>query len=293
VAAVGNDDQAPASPWRYASYPAALPHVLGVSAVTESGSVPKFSNRDRIYNDLAAPGDRILSTFPGPLTSRFPACSEQGFSSCGPEEYREAQGTSFSAPQVSAAAAILLSLRPKLRPEQVTAILQRSAVDVDASTGCPACATGRDALSGWGRLDVAAAIAALSESLPLRDRFEANDDAGPRAAGISGSNRRISATVDFWDDQDDVYAIGLRKGQRVYVGLTGAEPTADLSLALWLPATRSIEDVRNFRFRSRVSARPGGREYFSFRARAGGTYFVQVRMSSPGVTSYRLAIVKG
>ena len=27
VAAVGNSDQAPESPWKYASYPAALPHV--------------------------------------------------------------------------------------------------------------------------------------------------------------------------------------------------------------------------------------------------------------------------
>ena len=34
VAAVGNGDEAPKSPWPYASYPAALPHVLGVSALT-------------------------------------------------------------------------------------------------------------------------------------------------------------------------------------------------------------------------------------------------------------------
>jgi subtilisin family serine protease len=293
VAAVGNDDQAPRSPWPYASYPAALPHVLGVSAYTHVGTVPRFSNRDRIYNDLAAPGEGILSTFPRPLTARFPACSEQGFSSCGPDEYREAQGTSFSAPQVSAAAAILLSLRPHLKPEQVTAILERSAVDLSAETGCPACSVGRDALSGWGRLDVAAAITALSGPLPLRDRYETNDDAGPRAAGVSGSNRRIYATVDFWDDQDDVYAIGLRKRQRVYVGLTGPEPSADLSLALWLPETKSVEDVRSFRLRARLSARLGAREYFSFRAPASGTYFVQVRMSSPGTTLYRLTIVKG
>ncbi|MGH3126352.1 MAG: S8 family serine peptidase, partial [Gaiellaceae bacterium] len=33
VAAVGNSDQPPTRPWKYASYPAALPHVLGVSAM--------------------------------------------------------------------------------------------------------------------------------------------------------------------------------------------------------------------------------------------------------------------
>jgi subtilisin family serine protease len=292
VAAVGNGDQAPTSPWKYASYPAALPHVLGVSATTESGGVPKFSNRDRIYNDLAAPGEQILSIFPRPLTARYPACSEQGYSSCGPDDYREAQGTSFAAPIASAAAAVLLSLRPTLWPEQVTSILERTAVDLDAETGCAACAVGRDALSGWGRLDVAAAIAALDGLSPQRDRYEANDDAGARAYTVSGSDRRINATLDFWDDQDDVYAVRLQRRQRMYVGLTGIGSSSDLSLALWLPSTRAIEGVVNARFRVKISARAGAREYFSYRAPATGVYFVQVRMSSPGSTSYRLAIVK-
>jgi hypothetical protein len=293
VAAVGNGDQAPTSPWRYASYPAALPHVIGVSAITQAGSVPKFSNRDMVFNDISAPGDEILSTFPRPLTARFPACVEQGYSSCGPDEYREAQGTSFATPQVSAAVAVLLGTRPGLRPEQVSAILERTAVDVDATSGCQQCAPGRDELSGWGRLDVVAALGALSEPLPLRDRYEANDDVGRRAQGLSGRDRLIRATVDFWDDQDDVYAFRLRAGQRVYIGLKGVESGADLSLALWLPGTRSIEGVGSLRFRAKVSARSGPREYFSFRAPAAGPHFVQVRMSSPGDTRYRLRIVKG
>ena len=56
VAAVGNSDEVPPRPWPFASYPAALPHVLGVSALARDGSVPAFSNRDKIYNDIAAPG---------------------------------------------------------------------------------------------------------------------------------------------------------------------------------------------------------------------------------------------
>ena len=294
VAAVGNDDLAPTSPWSYASYPAALPHVLGVSSFAYGGAVPRFSNRDRVYNDLAAPGEQILSTFPRQLTARYPTCSQQGYSSCGPDEYREAQGTSFSAPQVSAAAALLFSLRPTLRSEQVTSILERTTVDLDSETGCPACPFGRDYMSGWGRLDVTAAIESLDEHIPLRDSYEANDDAGPRAFDLTGSDKRIriKATVDFWDDQDDVYAITLREGQRVYIGLTGDVPSDDLNLALWSPATRSIDDVRSARRRVRVSARLGAREYFSYGALKLGTYFVQVRMSSPGAVRYRLVIVK-
>ena len=43
------------SPWRFADYPAALPHVIGVAALAEDGTVPGFSNRDPIYVDIAAP----------------------------------------------------------------------------------------------------------------------------------------------------------------------------------------------------------------------------------------------
>jgi len=293
VAAVGNSDQAPASPWKYASYPAALPHVLGVSAVSDTGAVPKFSNRDRIYNDIAAPGLRILSALPRPLTSRYPSCTDQGYSICGPEEYREAQGTSFAAPQVSAAAAVLLSLRPTLRPEQVTALLEATAVDLELSTGCVACGVGRDAYSGRGRLDVAAAIGALDKRLPERDFYETNDDLGSRAYTVFGSYRRIQATVDFWDDQDDVYAIALDRNQPVYVGLTGVDTTVDLSLGFWLPRARSVERVADFRYRVRTSARDGSRQYLSYKPRARGTFYVQVRMSSPGATRYRLVVVKG
>jgi subtilisin family serine protease len=293
VAAVGNSDQAPASPWKYASYPAALPHVLGVSATNDTGGIPSFSNRDVIFNDLAAPGLDILSILPRPLTARFPQCSEQGYSSCGPDEYREAQGTSFAAPQVTAAAAVLLSLNPTLQPEQVTKILQSTAIDLDRGNGCEACAEGRDAYSGWGRLNVAAAIAALAGPLPARDSYEANDDLGERSYPVSGVNRRLRARVDFWDDQDDVYAIRLDRNQPVYVGLTGSDTSVDLSLAFWLPRARSVERVADFRYRVRTSARPGARQYLSYRPELAGTYYIQVRISSPGATRYRLAIVKG
>ncbi len=101
IAAVGNAEQGATKPWPYASYPAALPHVLGVSALARDGSVPLFSNRDKIYNDIAAPGAGIISTMPLEMTAPFKECLDQGFSSCGPEEWRKGEGTSFAAPQVT------------------------------------------------------------------------------------------------------------------------------------------------------------------------------------------------
>jgi hypothetical protein len=291
VAAVGNGDQAPSQPWRYASYPAALPHVLGVSALGKDGSAPAFSNRDAVYNDLAAPGQEIVSTFPRTLTQRYPQCSEQGYSTCGPDEYRSAEGTSFAAPQVSAAAATLLGIRPDLRPEQVTALLQRTAVDANAATGCRACPLQRDRLTGWGRLDVTAAVQALGGQLPLRDRLEPNDDAGAQAVQLWGNRSRVDATLDFWDDQNDVYAIRLERGQRLFVSVVGPRG-ADVNLVLWRPGTKAVEDLRRQDLRARQSARPGSSEHVAYRAPRAGVYFAHVKMATANAGRYRLTLVK-
>jgi subtilisin family serine protease len=292
VAAVGNGDQAPAEPWRYAFYPAALPHVLGVSAVGRSGAVPGYSNRDPVYNDLAAPGADIVSTFPRRLTRERPTCREQGYTPCATPSFRPVDGTSFAAPLVSGAAATLLSLRPELRPEQVTGVLERTAVDADASTGCGRCAPGRDPFTGWGTLDVAAALGALEGPLPSVDALEANDDAGAAARFLSGTWRRrlVEATTDYWDDQDDVYAVYVRRGTRIDVVLRGDE--GDLSLALWRPGSSTVQGIAHQRDRLRMSARSGPREYVGVRAEESGWHYVQVRMESAGEATYRLAIAR-
>jgi subtilisin family serine protease len=291
VAAVGNAERGATQPWPFASYPAALPHVLGVSALARDGSVPLFSNRDKIYNDIAAPGAGIVSTMPLELTAPFKDCVEQGYSTCGPEEWRKGEGTSFAAPQVTAAAAVLLAVRPKLRPEQVTALLTETARDVNAATGCRACPPRRDAFTGWGRLDVTAALRQLAGVIPPRDAFEPNDDAGTAAVQLWGRIRRIEATLDFWDDQSDVYAIRLRRGQPVYVSLRGPAGT-DTNLILWHPGTKHVDDLSSLQLVARQSARPGPREFLSYRATATGTFYVQVKLGSRGAGKYKLAIVK-
>ena len=294
IAAVGNSDEVPPRPWPFASYPAALPHVLGVSALARDGSVPAFSNRDRIYNDISAPGQAILSTFPLGLTAAAKECPEQGYSSCavaGFEDFRKGEGTSFAAPQVSAAAAVLLAARPSLRPEQVTALLTRTARDVNAASGCRVCPLQRDALTGWGRLDVTAALRALSGPLPPRDRFEPNDDAGGRAFRLWGQASRIEATLDFWDDQNDVYAIRLRRGQPVYVRVRGPAGH-DTNLILWRPGTKHVDDLASLGRVVRQSARPGPREWLSYTASKTGIYYVQVKLGARGAGRYKLVIVK-
>ena len=265
-----------------------------MSALARDGSVPDFSDRDRIFNDLAAPGQDIVSTYPRALSK--PGCVPAGYSDCGSEDYRRAEGTSFAAPQVSGAAALLLSTNPSLAPDQVSAVLTRTAVDANASTGCRECPFGRDALSGWGRLDVTGAIAqATSGRLPPADRLEANDDAGPRARTLFGARGgRVQATVDFWDDQSDVYRVFLRRGQRLYASLTGR---AGAKLSLWRPGTMTVEglSLRVQRQRIMHSRTRGTQERLAFRAprkRGRGWYYVQVKLGTPGAGPYTLAYAK-
>ena len=293
VAAVGNGPQSPATPWPYAHYPAALPHVIGVAALTEDGSVPRFSNRDHLYVDVAAPGRSIFSTVPRALTAERPACVDQGYSNCGPREFSRSEGTSFAAPQVTAAAALLLATDPDLHPDQVAALIERSAVDVNPATGCADCPYGRDRFSGWGRLDIQAALDLLdSGRLVTADRYESNDDAGPWAHALWGTRQTVDATLDFWDDHVDVYRLKIHKGQRFFARLT-LPKRVDVSLRLWKPGTKSVESLHSPQsFRAAQSLRVGLQERLAYRAPESGWYYLEARLGSPGSSPYRLSLVK-
>jgi subtilisin family serine protease len=294
VAAVGNGDQAPRMPWRYASYPAALPHVIGVSALARDGSVPAFSNRDVRYNDVSAPGVEIYSTLPKQLTSQRSTCVFQSYSECGPSEFKKAEGTSFAAPQVAGAAAQLFSVAQQLnlevRAEQVVSLLTRSAEDATPLTGCRRCEYDHDRFTGWGRLDVAAAIDALrSGPLGAVDAYEPNDNAGPRAWRLGDGRTHVLASLDFWDDQLDVYRIHLRRGEGLRASIRGFAGT-DMNLVLYKPGLRRLGGTANRRLLAARSARPGAVESVTYRARASGWYFVQVGMRRQGAGPYSLRL---
>ena len=292
VAAVGNGDEAFSQPWPYASYPAALPHVIGVSALTRTGNVPDYSNRDPVFNDLSAPGSGIFSTLPLAITAQRPLCTDQGFSDCGPDDYRNPEGTSFAAPQVSAAAAVLFATAPSLTNSQATTLLEHSADDVNAATGCARCALLHDPLSGWGRLDIAKAVAALAGPLPSPDRYETNDDAGTQAYTLWGKQRKVTATVDYYDDRVDVYRIALSGRERLTAKLVGGWPGANVTLVLWRPGTMRVDQSPAQSLRAAQAITPGSRQHIAFTAPGRGWYYVEVKVSSPGYGPYTLTLGK-
>ena len=290
VAAAGNADDAPATPWPFASYPAALPHVIGVAALTRSGNVSAFSDRDPVYVDIAAPGEGILSTFPRALTAIRSGCLDQGYSSCGPSEYRAAEGTSFAAPQVTAAIATVLSVRPKLTAGQAATIVERTASDVSAGTGCRRCPLLRDQFTGWGALNVEAALRSLAGPAPAPDALEPNDTAAG-AYPLWGLPRSIAATIDYWDDPVDVYRVRLRKGQALVVALDGPVGV-QTELSLWLATSPRVDTSAPAAARYLVSLASGltDSQHLVAVAPADGFYLVAVRAAKPGSGPYVLRV---
>lgn len=144
VAAAGNMNESAPPSW-----PAADPNTLAVTATNRNNSFTNFDQRGD-YIDLSAPGDDILSTNP-----EVESCD----SPTPPAGYTCSQGTSFAAPFVSGAAALLFSARPGITAAQVRFLLTSTATDL----GDP----GKDTTFGAGLLNLPAAFAALNIMFPL------------------------------------------------------------------------------------------------------------------------------
>jgi subtilisin family serine protease len=117
-------------------YPAAFDGVIGVGAVDKNNSIESYSTRGG-HVSLVAPGTDVLTT------------AING-------SYAAVTGTSFSAPQVSGVAALILSINPNLTANQVRTILTQSADDLGSS--------GKDDDFGYGILNAKKALE-LAKSL--------------------------------------------------------------------------------------------------------------------------------
>ncbi len=187
VASAGNEGPAAAP-----QFPAASPSALGVAGVATNDVVADFSNVGP-HIALTAPAVDVVGPVPG------------GFS--------RADGTSFAAPTVAGAAAIVLSVNPDATPAQVAASIAASATDISAQN------PGLSGLIGAGRLD----ITALSASLGLAPPYPAADFNGDRNVtpldlsillGNFGSNSLVGdATGDAAVTALDISALLATFGQ--------------------------------------------------------------------------------
>ena len=268
VAASGNDGDR-GSPL---GYPAAYPHVTTVAATGRSGAVAPFSSRSR-YVDVAAPGDDII------------VASALG------QDWRPASGTSFSSPMVAAAAAWIWTARPELTAGQVAEILRRSATDI-----APA---GRDQSSGFGMLNVAAALALPP---PIRDPFEPNDDVDqvspngdryvskePALTTATKRSARIAGRFDRYEDPRDVFRVWLPAASRLTATLTAS---SDGDLALYSAAARSVVGRFATDGRLGIAATKGTRERLVYTNKGKGRWgYVAVQPGAGSLdATYALAV---
>jgi type VII secretion-associated serine protease mycosin len=115
-----------------ASYPAAYPGVISVTAVDKYGRRGDFSTK-RWYASVAAPGVDVVIADPD-------------------RRYYEGWGTSAAAAYVSGSVALIRAAHPKLSPAQIKRLLETTARDAPPG--------GRDDALGFGIVDPAAALTA-------------------------------------------------------------------------------------------------------------------------------------
>lgn len=127
-------------------YPATIPDVLAVFATDETDGIPDFSRYDE-HAEIGAPGDNVFSTDRLGSQGYFPGDYAPGI--CG---------TSYAAPTVAGAAALILSEDPSLSVDEVEARLCRTADPIPED------------VYGCGRLNVGQSLAEL-----FLDGFESGD----------------------------------------------------------------------------------------------------------------------
>ncbi|MBQ2351085.1 MAG: S8 family serine peptidase [Bacteroidales bacterium] len=185
-------------PVNYTGYPAALEHVIAVGscnsddkksdfscygtwldllspggyAYQATGMMPitSFSVLSTTYNTAGTFGD-MLSGQLGGITGGEMEFPTGGAGSCGIEgQYDIMQGTSMACPVASGLAGLVLSKNPTLTPEELTAVMKSTCVNVDAQN--PEFV---DSM-GAGRIDAYAAVhAAGLLNMDLVADFEASE----------------------------------------------------------------------------------------------------------------------
>jgi subtilisin family serine protease len=206
------------------SFPANLAHVLTVAATDSADQPASFSSSSEGV-DLAAPGVGITTAVP---------------LSYDPTGYKLQDGTSFSAPIVSGAAAWVWTDRGDLDNTQLFDLLRFSARDV--------LTPGFDPNTGFGILNVANA---LVREAPVRDAQEPNDDVRlvrpgglfppgtPPLTSRSKAKASLRATLDVTEDPVDVYRLWVPGGRTLTVN---ARSTHGIRVRVWKPATLSVTE---------------------------------------------------
>jgi subtilisin family serine protease len=165
-------------------FPASTTSVNAVGASSRNGQKASFSSYGSKIA-FVAPGQSIYTT------------DRTGTNGYGSGDYTTIDGTSFSSPYAAGVAALILSANPSLSAAQVETIMKTTCKDMGT--------VGFDTLTGWGMLNVEAAVIAASP-LPCvsdlnGDRVVDGSDLGKLLSswGTASSDITGDMTVDGQD----------------------------------------------------------------------------------------------
>ncbi|HET8536167.1 MAG TPA: S8 family serine peptidase, partial [Solirubrobacteraceae bacterium] len=238
-----------------ADAPGAYPHVL------TAGSGNAGQGRDLFSN--SGPWVDLLSPANGIVAATTTSVCQSG--------YALVTGTSFAAPALAGAAAMVQTLRPELKAQQVTDLLRQNATDV----GIP----GWDQDAGFGMLSVADAVTAAAPKLLGN---EVDDDVmfaklKPVVPLKLGKSKLIADTESAAKDNTDVFRIKLKKGEAISANIINKDSNALFSVSL-LDRTAGPLDMTND-VTKHILKDSGGLSptpFFTKRVKSGGTYYIAV-----------------
>lgn len=188
--AAGNDGLDIAEwPGGYSVDPRYAGSILMVGSLNQAGELSSFSHRAGSAGGgfVVAPGEGVVTNCNGVTCTRV-------------------SGTSFSAPHVSGALALVLQAYPNLTGRQAVDLLARTARDL----GAP----GNDPIYGWGAIDLQRAFApvgSLSVAVPGDGFVSASLTPGTMIGAAFGDSMQATnamATVGY-DDYDRPFATDL------------------------------------------------------------------------------------
>ncbi|WP_169817003.1 S8 family peptidase [Paraurantiacibacter namhicola] len=218
VVASGNDGEAEPDAFAGSLDAFGRDGVIVVGSVDADGTMSSFSNRAGTFpaNYIAARGGRICCTYEDGQIF----VDAQGFAYVF-------SGTSFAAPQVAGAAALLAQAFPNLTGVQIIEILLSSAFDAGEA--------GTDAVYGRGILDIAKAFAPQgTTSIAGGDRIALSDTSaiGSPAMGDATARSTIDTVIlDKWGRAFQVDLSGTATGAQVDYPLHGAVATQSVHRA--------------------------------------------------------------
>jgi len=253
VSAVGNSGNS------VLNYPAAYDCVVGVGAVDQNGMVASFSQTNSSVFAVA-PGVKIVS-----------------LSNKGNSEYASGDGTSFSTPFVSVAAAILKQYAENATVEDFKTILKASLIDEGP--------IGYDTSYGYGSLNISNFVTVMKKYT------------------VGGSGSIFSDIVGHWAEESIAFCVD----RKLFTGVTTSsfEPETVMNRAMFVTVlsrlsgetitgyTNSFSDVSSSAWYAQPSAWGATKGIVSGTGAATFSPLVSVTREQMAVLLYRYAIYYG